>query len=246
MTVPFRPPPPPMRRSTKTALCILGGIAVAGATVPWMPSPSGLILLVVVVYVALPMLMLVVNDFIELRQERMLMRHLDVYGAGPDDPDLWVAVQYRPLAQEHLQPWRRWYRWLVASLGLVAAGGLLGAPVTIVAIVAAIALGREVFLAANVMEWLTPGDWPALTPAERMRLRACLLLMGLTGALIALLVASILVWMFVFVRPIRWNVFAFAACYGVFGFVAAVRGMHLLKQALRTLPPDERKAERPV
>lgn len=244
-----RLPPPGVCRSTKVAAAILFGIVLAGLAVPWFPSPAGWILFVVVIYVGIPMLLMVVNDLIKLRQDRMLVRNLEVFPPSPEDPDLWVDIKFAPLSLEHVVRWRRWFPWLLAMLGMMLLAGLAHQPWSPAAIVCLclIGFGREILLGVNVLRWMVPATWMQLTTAEQVRLRLWLLLMAIVTGAIAFGVVGIVYFLFfVSGEPWRWNQFAFAGFYGLLVWPCGRACIHFCRQALRHIPPDERKSERPV
>jgi hypothetical protein len=244
---PTQLPPPRMKTSTKMALAIMAGMVVAGAYVPWAPPPSGWVLLGVVVYVGLPLLVMVFHDLSELRQARMLVRHLDAYGEIGQDPEAWLDVKYEPLASEHIARWRRWFPWLLGILAVMVLAALLGAPRFVLIILAVIAFGREFFLAVNVIEWLVPANWSELTTSEQLRLRLNYLTFGLAMATIASGVVAIAIYLFfISDETLSWRHFAFAGFYGLLVWPCGRAAIRLLHQAVRRRPAEDRPAERPV
>ena len=243
----FRPPPPKWKRSTKTALAVIGGIMLAGLAVPRAPPPSGWVLIAVVVYLGLPLVVMVINDLSELRQSRILFRNLDVYPPTEEDPVQWFDVKYEPLAAEHIARWRRWFPWLLGILAAMALAAVAGLPAFVFIGLLIVGFGRELFLAVNVLEWLVPANWMGLSAAERLRLRLCLLVSALATGVISLGIVGVVYYLF-FVSDERlsWRQFAFAAVYGMVVWPCGRAFVRFARKAFRRVPPDERPAERPV
>jgi hypothetical protein len=242
----LRPPPPSMTRSTKVALAMVAGVILGGFAVPWFPYPAGWIYFCVVVYVAIPLLLMVVLDLSRLRQERILVRNLEVFPPQAHGEAPWVNVDQRPIADEYVTRWRRWSRWLAGLVAFAAVIAVLGVPLGVVLIPAVIGLAREAFLAVNVLEWLTPANWQQLNRFEQWRLRACLAAMTVVNASIALAILAIVVYLFVFIRPLQWNYFAFSLLTGMLAIACARRSYRYFGRLRQAAPANEEASERPV
>lgn len=228
-------------------MAILAGILLTALTLPWFPSPSGWILLVAAIYIGLPMILMVINDLSALRQARMLARNLEVFPPTPEDPVAWFDVKFEALAAEHMRRWRRWFPWLLGLLAIALVAALVDAPLSVVVALGLIGLGRETFLAVNVLEWLVPANWSHLSLAERLRLRLCLLFVAvITGAIAAGVLAFIYYLFFIRAEPLRWNVFAFTGVYGMLAWPCGAASIRCFRRVFRRIPPDERPSERPV
>jgi len=242
----LRPSPPPMDRSTKVALAIVAGVIVGGFATPWFPYPAGWIYFVVVVYVAIPLLLMAVLDLSRLRQQRLLARNLEVFPPASDGDVPWVNVGQQPIADENVVRWRRWSRWFAGILALSVALAVFRVPLGVVLIPAVIALTAEAFLIVNVLEWLVPANWRKLTRWEQWRLRAWLAAMTVLNASIVFAIAALVVYLFAFNRPIRWNLFAFTLFFGSFAVRCAMLCYRYFGQLRRAVPAHDETSERPV
>jgi hypothetical protein len=235
-----------MEGSTKVALAIVAGILLGGFATPWFPSPAGWIYFAVVVYLAIPLMLMAVLDLSRLRQQRILARNLEVFPPESDGEEPWVNVDQQPIADEYVLRWRRWSRWFAASMALAVVLAALRVPLGVVLIPALIALTREAFLIVNVLEWLVQVNWWRLTRWERWRLRAWLAAMTVLNASIALGIAALVVYLFGFNRPVRWNHFAFALLFGLLAVRCAGRCFECFGQLRRAVPANEETSGRPV
>ena len=242
----LRPLPPSMESSTKVGLAIVAGVILGGFATPWFPYPAGWIYFVVVVYVAVPLLLMVVLDLSRLRQQTILARNLEVFAPESDCEAPWVNIDHQPVADEYVARWRRWSRWLAGLVALATVLAVLGVPLGVVSIPALIALTTEAFFVVNVLEWLVPASWRKLSRWEQWRLRAWLAGMTVLNASIALAIAAIVVCLFGFDRPLRWNHFAFALLFGTLAVRCAGRCYKNFEQLKRAVPVDDETSERPV
>jgi hypothetical protein len=241
-----RPGPPAMEGSTKVALAIVAGVILGGFAVPWFPYPAGWIYFVAIVYLAIPLTLMVVLDLSRLRQLRIVARNLEVFPPVAQGEAPWVNIDSQPIADEYLTRWRRWSRWLAGSLGLAVLMPVLRIPVGVALIPAVIGLTREAFLVANVLEWLVPTTWAGLTRWERFRLRACVAIIAVVNATIALVVLAIVISLFVFERPIRPNYFAFTFFFGMLAVACALRSYRYFERLRQAVPSGHEESERPV
>lgn len=190
---------------------------------------------------------MIANDLSVLRQSRLLAKNVEVYLPSDAEEEAWFSVDQLPLAAEHIARWRRWFPWLTGSLVVTGLLILVGAPVILTLLFAAIGLGREVFLAVNVLEWMVPANWFALTRWEKLRLRVIWLTSALALEVIALgVIALAFYFFFVSNEPLSWRHFAFTAVYGSAALPSGIGCYRLLRKALRSVPPSEASAERPI
>ena len=243
----IRPPPPGMQKSTKVAIAILAGSLLSGLILPWSPEGAGWLWLVVVIYVCIPMLLMVITDLSRLRQDRMLARNLEVFPPTAEDPELWFDIKYAPLAMEHVTRWRRWFPWAATMLVIAMGVTLFREPWSYALAISLtlIAFTPEVLLAVNVLRWMVPVVWQTLTVAEQVRLRICLLLMSaVMGAISAGVIGVVYLLFFVSAEPLSWRQFAFTAFYGTLVWPCGKACIRYFWQAVRRMPPDDRKSER--
>lgn len=238
-----------MQGSTKVGMAILVGMLLGGFLLPWAPTGSGWIYLMAVVYVGLPVSVMIANDLAKLRQARSLVRNLELYPATEEDPISWADVKHHPLATEYVERWRRWFPWLLSTLGAIVIAALARQPWSpyIIGLLATVGLGREFYLAVNVVQRWVPSVWHELTGVERLRLRFCLLAMVLASGAVALGIVG-LAYFFLVIddQPLSWRHIAFFAAYGIFALVGAVHCVRYCRQLLRPVPPEERPSEREV
>lgn len=236
-----------MQKSTKVAIAILAGSLLSGLLLSWSPSGSGWIWFVVVIYVCIPMLLMVIVDLSRLRQDRLLAKNLEVFPPTAEDPELWFDIKYAPLAMEYVARWRRWFPWAATMLVIATGAVLFREPWSYALAIplALIALTPEVLLAVNVLRWMVPAVWQTLTVAEQFRLRACLLLMSaVMGTISAGVIGVVYLLFFISAEPLSWRPFAFTAFYGSLVWPCGVACVRFFRQAVRRVPPDDRKSER--
>ena len=242
----FRPPPPKMPPSTRKAIAILLGVATAGLAVRWFPSPSGWILLVVIIYVGIPLAVMVLNYIVKLRMNRMLARRVELFPPTPDEPSGMIKIEFAPLAMEYVARWRRWSPWLLVMLAATVTAGFAGRTwFPLVVVLLLVALGCEFFLAANVLEWMVPAAWILLSRPEQVRLRVCVVLMGMVNGTIAFGFAGVIVFLFfISGEPWTWRIFAFTLVYGSLVWPCGKASFRFLRRAMRRIPCDDPDAAR--
>jgi hypothetical protein len=214
------------------AVLLLATIAGVVLPTPWIRAVPLLLRQVFCfawMFPGLPLLVLLVNDLANQRQDRLISRHATlvpavvvpaaaVGDAGPDaspgdeDEDDPVAADeptlvfdHEAIAAEQLARWRRWRRWLLGIATLTVATRLAfgGWWMAVALYVLAPALVFEIYLAINLQEAMTPAVWRTLRPFERALARLYPAVLGLGAALVMLTALGALVYA---LATATWNV----------------------------------------
>lgn len=165
---------PELPRSTRIGIGVLAFLGVYCLVVRWLPPPAGQILSVLIILVALPLAVMVLNDFSQLRQDRLVFRHLELVQATEANPVARLMLDAAGLSVFSLARWRRWRKWLalfaLLNISLFVAVGARNPAYTPILIMGPPLL-RDLFLGINALEQMPPEIWLELPWWERAWLR---------------------------------------------------------------------------
>jgi hypothetical protein len=246
-------PTPQLRDSTRIGLWILAGLVVYSLIMPWLPYPFGIALTLLWLYVGLPLFLLLWKDLGQLRRDRMLARHALLRVSVEDEEVLGLQIEEAPLAQEHLQSWHAWRRWLVLGGVLALLLGLFGNYLEdwrlglAFAVLAWIPFWlRDMYFALSALGWIPPETWRTLSLYDRVALRVHA---GVMSVCALALVAGV-VWLMVKVfRNLKhdefWRLLLFTLVWGGILLGIASFGLRRAWDALRPVPRDYEAKENP-
>jgi hypothetical protein len=202
-------PPPRFPTSARIAAILLLALLALTITALAIPQHLPRLLKEIVCFAWLlpgaPLLILLANDLSTWRREQIVARHahlpapvparptapasVDASGDVDDDEDngdddamaFDVVVDEDGVSAELLARWRGWRWWLLGIAGLTAAVWAVFGDVWMALgfYVLVPALVRELYLALNALEAMTPGMWSTLSTWERLWLRAWPFVLGL-------------------------------------------------------------------
>jgi len=232
----------PLATSTKVGIALVLGLFCMGVMLPWLPSPSGWIFFVLVIYVALPMLLLTATDLSKLWQRRLVLHNVSLV-RKPFAPDR-AFLDLASVSSNYLMRWRRWRSWLLlATLAALAWLLTMGWHPSLIIPVALLvsALVRDFFLAVNILQSAPARLWLSLPRYENLWLRAYAFLCAVVLTAAALTLVAV-IWYLLFVEPFRWNAIAFSLCWGIFGINGMLLARRWFTVAFHTPDPDTEPA----